>query len=64
MPSYGLFNARIGLRNDNGLWDISVWARNLGDKQYFQALNPGAFGLVTGTIGDPRTVGVTLKTRL
>lgn len=64
VPSFGLFNARIGLRNDNGLWDISVWARNLGDKQYFQALNPGAFGLVTGTIGDPRTVGVTLKTRL
>ena len=64
VPSYGLFNARIGLRTDNGLWDISVWARNLGDKQYFQALNPGAFGLVTGTIGDPRTIGVTLKTRL
>ena len=64
VPGYGLLNARIGIRTDSGLWDISVWARNLGDKQYFQALNPGAFGLVTGTIGDPRTIGVTLKTRL
>lgn len=64
VPGYGLLNARIGLRADSGLWDISVWARNLADKQYFQALNPGAFGLVTGTIGDPRTIGVTLKTRL
>ena len=64
VPGYGLLNARIGIRADSGLWDISVWARNLGDKQYFQALNPGAFGLVTGTIGDPRTIGVTLKTRL
>ena len=64
VPGYGLLNARIGLRADNGLWDISVWARNLTDRQYFQALNPGAFGLVTGTIGDPRTIGVTLKTRL
>ena len=63
-PGYGLLNARIGIRTDSGLWDISVWARNLTDKEYFQALNPGAFGLVTGTIGDPRTVGVTLKTRL
>ena len=64
VPGYGLLNARIGIRTDSGLWDISVWARNLADKQYFQALNPSAFGLVTGTIGDPRTIGVTLKTRL
>ena len=64
VPGYGLLNARIGIRADSGLWDISVWARNLTDTQYFQALNAGAFGLVTGTIGDPRTVGVTLKTRL
>jgi len=64
VPGYGLLNARIGIRADSGLWDISVWARNLTDTRYFQALNAGAFGLVTGTIGDPRTVGVTLKTRL
>lgn len=64
VPGYGLLNARIGIRTDSGLWDISVWARNLTDKQYFQALNAGAFGFVTGTIGDPRTIGVTLKTRL
>ena len=64
VPGYGLLNARIGIRADSGLWDISVWARNLTDKQYFQALNPGAFGFVTGTIGDPRTIGATLKTKL
>ena len=64
VPGYGLLNARLGIRTGSGLWDISVWARNLTDKHYFQALNAGAFGLVTGTIGDPRTIGVTLKTRL
>ena len=64
VPGYGLLNARIGLRADSGRWDISIWARNLTNKQYFQALNPGAFGLVTGTIGDPRTIGVTLRSRL
>lgn len=64
MPGYGLLNARVGIRAEGGLWDISVWARNLTDTQYFQALNASAFGLVTGTIGDPRTIGVTLKTRL
>jgi len=64
VPGYGLLNARIGLRVDDGLWDISLWARNLTDKDYFQALSPGAFGLVTGTIGDPRTIGVTVRTKL
>ncbi|MGV3768532.1 MAG: TonB-dependent receptor [Sphingobium phenoxybenzoativorans] len=64
VPGYGLLNARIGLRVDDGLWDVSLWARNLTDKNYFQALSPGAFGLVTGTIGDPRTIGVTLRTKL
>jgi iron complex outermembrane receptor protein len=64
VPGYGLLNARIGLRLEDGLWDIALWARNLTDKNYFQALSPTAFGLVTGTIGDPRTIGVTLKTKL
>jgi iron complex outermembrane receptor protein len=64
VPGYGLLNARIGVRSENGRWDISVWARNLTDKNYFQALSAAATGLVTGTIGDPRTVGVTLKTKL
>jgi iron complex outermembrane receptor protein len=64
VPGYGILNARIGVRTEDGRWDLSVWARNLADKDYFQALSPGAFGLVTGTIGDPRTIGATLKTRL
>ena len=64
VPGYGILNARIGVRADDGRWDLSVWARNLANKDYFQALSPGGFGLVTGTIGDPRTLGATLRTRL
>lgn len=64
VPAYGLANARIGFRTDDGLFDLSVWARNLFDKDYFQTLSPGATGLVTALIGEPRTVGLTLRTKL
>ncbi|ANI79926.1 TonB-dependent receptor [Sphingobium sp. EP60837] len=64
VPGYGIINARIGIRAEDGRWDLSVWARNLTDKNYFQALTPGAFGMVSGTIGEPRTVGATLRTKL
>lgn len=64
VPGYGLLNARIGIRDADGRWDLSIWARNLADKNYYQALSANAFGLVTGTIGDPRTVGATVRTKL
>ncbi|HEX7874622.1 MAG TPA: TonB-dependent receptor [Sphingobium sp.] len=63
VPGYGLLNARIGVRTADGRWDFAVWARNLTDTNYFQALSVGATGTVTGTIGDPRTVGATLRTK-
>ncbi|MHA6768833.1 TonB-dependent receptor [Sphingobium ummariense] len=63
VPGYGLLNVRAGIRDADDRWDLSIWARNLADEDYFQALSAGSFGLVTGTIGDPRTVGATFKTR-
>ncbi|MEG8221890.1 TonB-dependent receptor [Sphingomonas sp. HH69] len=63
-PGYGLLNARVGLRSDDGIWDLSVWARNLTDKNYFVTLSPANTGLITGQVGDPRTVGITLRTKI
>jgi iron complex outermembrane receptor protein len=63
VPGYGLLNARVGLRTTDGLWDISAWARNLGDEDYFQTLSVSNYGLVTGQLGDPQTYGVTLRSR-
>lgn len=63
VPGYGLVNARIGVRLDDGKADISVWARNLLDKNYFQTLGVLNYGLVTATLGDPRTIGATFRTR-
>ncbi|MGN6689340.1 MAG: TonB-dependent receptor, partial [Sphingopyxis sp.] len=64
VPAFGIANARIGFRSDDGLLDLSVWARNLFDKDYYQTLSPAATGLVTALIGEPRTLGVTLRTKL
>jgi len=63
VPAYGLLNLRIGVRTANGRWDISVWARNLADKDYFQTLTPNNLGLITAITGDPRTFGATLRTK-
>lgn len=64
VPGYGIANARIGIRTDDGLFDLSLWARNLFDKDYFQTLSAANTGMVTALIGEPRTLGATLRTRL
>ncbi len=63
IPGYGVLNARLGLRTESGKIDLSFWARNLLDKKYYLIRGPQTFGLVTGTVGDPRTVGTTLRVK-
>jgi iron complex outermembrane receptor protein len=62
VEGYSLVNARLGFRASNG-WTISIWARNLFNKDYFDLLSaaPGNSGLIVGQPGDPRTIGVTLR---
>ncbi|VXC34783.1 TonB-dependent receptor [Sphingomonas sp. 8AM] len=64
IDAYGVLNLRVGLRTEDARWDLSAWVRNAGDTDYFQTLSPTNFGLVTGIVGDPRTWGVTLRTKL
>jgi iron complex outermembrane receptor protein len=61
VPQYALFNPRIGFRTQDGL-TVSLWARNLANKNYFEFLSPapGSSGLIVGLPGDPRTYGVTI----
>jgi iron complex outermembrane recepter protein len=62
----GLVNARLGVRSADGHWDVFVWARNLFDKDYYATRQAGAFntGLITGILGDPRTIGATARLKL
>lgn len=63
VPGYGVANARIGLRSEAG-WDLSIWAKNLFDKDYFTTLSAANTGVVTGQLGEPRTFGFTVRTKL
>jgi iron complex outermembrane receptor protein len=47
-------------------WTLSVWSRNLFNKDYFELMSaqPGNSGLIEGQPGDPRTAGVTLRISL
>ncbi|GAA0322457.1 TonB-dependent receptor [Sphingomonas oligophenolica] len=64
VPSYGIGNARLGVRLDDGRYDLSVWAKNIFDKHYFQTLSIAATGLITANLGDPRTFGATFRARI
>ena len=65
VDGYALVNARVGFRWSDG-WTISLWSRNLLDKDYFELLTaaPGNTGLYVGQPGDRRSVGVTLRVSL
>jgi iron complex outermembrane receptor protein len=63
LPGYGVLNGRIGVRLAEGSFDLSVWARNLTNKNYYVARTAGTFGLITGNVGDPRTFGGTVRVR-
>ena len=65
VEGYSLLNARVGFRAADG-WTLSLWARNLLDKEYFDLLSPvaGGTGLYVGQPGDRRTVGVTMRISL
>ena len=62
VDGYGLLNARLGVRWSRG-WGISLWSRNLLDKNYYELLTaaPGNTGLYVGQPGDARTIGLTMQ---
>lgn len=59
----GLFNASIGLSSHDDRWSLSIYGRNLANKQYLahgiDAL-AGIFDLKTGQVAPPRQYGIVL----
>lgn len=71
-PNYWLVNARFGLGTQDERFGIELWARNLLDQEYQQIafdvpLQSGNANPVVRNyaafLGDPRTIGVTLRAR-
>ncbi len=62
IDGYSLTNASVGYRFNAG-WEVSVFARNLFDEDYIQALTiqTGNSGLILGQPSDPRLVGLTVR---
>jgi iron complex outermembrane receptor protein len=69
LSGYGLVNASLGVRSlaitPTAQWELFVWARNLLDKDYLQnvTVQAGNSGLIVGTPGDARSIGVTLRAK-
>lgn len=66
LPGHGIVDLFGGLRNVGGLWDVSLWARNLLDKDAvidssFVSAFPDNYRAVRVT--DPRTLGLTASYR-
>ena len=61
IPAYQLWGAHLGVRN-NSRWDLSLWARNLFDKHYYNTASVSStYGVVLAALGEPRTFGGTLR---
>jgi iron complex outermembrane receptor protein len=61
ISGYTTLNAILGYRRKG--WEVSVWARNLLNRNYMQTLTvqAGNSGLIVGTPSDPRAAGITLR---
>jgi iron complex outermembrane receptor protein len=64
VPAYGLLDGRIGIRTADSKYDLSIWAKNLTNKNYYISRTASNYGLITAAVGDPRTYGVTLRAKL
>ncbi|SDI60256.1 TonB-dependent receptor [Pseudomonas panipatensis] len=63
IPGYGLANFSVGLRHDlgDGQLDASVWLKNAFDKEYYLAAFASLNGSYTASVGQPRTLGASLR---
>jgi outer membrane receptor protein involved in Fe transport len=63
--AYTLVNGRFGIGSVNDRWMLELWGENLTDEKYYQVIIDTLFqpGALNGFLGDPRTYGVTLRTR-
>jgi outer membrane receptor protein involved in Fe transport len=65
--SYGLFNVFVGVRDVAGIWEASLWATNLFDKEAEltkrspEVVGGGLTGYRQADIVSPRAIGLTAR---
>ena len=63
-PSRGLVNAAVQWIAPSKRWDIRVWGKNLGNKQYYTYEQVSSFAAYSQGTGAPLTYGVSLGVHL
>jgi iron complex outermembrane recepter protein len=63
--SYGVLNARLALESPDAKWAVEIWGNNLADKGSYQVAFDAPFQLnqIDSFMGDPRTFGITFRTK-
>lgn len=62
VDAYEIMNAKIGYESDKG-YEVYLFVRNLGDKEYFTWMRDGGSGTAFNYMGEPRTVGMEVNYR-
>jgi iron complex outermembrane receptor protein len=63
--AYGLVGARLGLGAPGGKWAVDIWGANLANKYIYQVAFDAPFqpNQIDGFLADPRTFGITVRTK-
>jgi outer membrane receptor protein involved in Fe transport len=63
--AYGLLDARLGIGSPDGRWTIEAWGVNLANKNYYQVAfdAPFQYNQIDAFLADPRTFGLTFRTK-
>ena len=60
--AYTIWGARAAWMSADDKWEVSLWGKNLGGKEYFSAVfDLSALGFYSATVGNPRTFGATVN---
>jgi iron complex outermembrane receptor protein len=63
--AYGLVGARLGLGAPGGKWAVDIWGANLANKYIYQVAFDAPFqpNQIDAFLADPRTFGITVRTK-
>jgi iron complex outermembrane receptor protein len=61
LDSYGLWNARVTLTPVSEAWEVSLWGKNLADKEYQVQSNLNLLATPRYTWGSPQMYGISAK---
>lgn len=62
-PGYTLLDARLGFEGGDKKWSVSLWGKNLANKEYITFKRQFGGGLDQVVFGTPRTYGVEARFR-